>query len=296
MKIDGSKIASFLRKLTKKEIKNNSLTNLKLVVVTVGNKGEQDAFVRAKEKEAKRIGVKFELLEIKRVPLFEKFVRKIRQLGLKKENTAIIIQQPLPMRLSTNTIYKFIPLVKEIEGYMKKSPYTPPIGQAVITILKYIYMTKGEIDERLLPVQETDKHFFKSALKNKNVLLIGRGITGGLPIGKTLTNFKINYINISSHTPNKERYIKSADVIISAVGKKMITAENIKKGVALINIGLRKEDGKYLGDYDEEEIKDVASFYTPVRGGTGPLNVAYLFRNLVKAAILARTEPLTPKR
>ncbi len=287
MRVDGKAISSFLKKEIKKKIKENNLSNLKLVVIVVDNKThDQSTFVKAKEKQAKSLGIEFELIDIKRVPLFEKFVRLLQKIANKKSNTAIIIQQPLPNGLSTKTIYKFIPLVKEIEGHLKKTVFMPPIGQAVITILKYIYITKGEVDERLLLDVENDKHTFKTLLKNKNVVLIGRGITGGLPIGKTLTQFKINHLNINSKTSNVDRYLKSADIIISAVGKKVIEASKLKKGVNLINVGVRKENGKLRGDYDEEEIKDIAGFYTPTPGGIGPIDVSFLFNNLVKSAII----------
>ncbi len=77
-------------------------------------------------------------------------------------------------------------------------------------------------------------------------------------------------------------------MIITAVGKKVLTPQMLKKGVILINVGLRRENNKLKGDYDEKEIKDIASFYTPTPGGVGPIDVVYLFKNLVDAAKLQK--------
>jgi len=89
---------------------------------------------------------------------------------------------------------------------------------------------------------------------------------------------------VGSTTPEPEVYIKEADVVITAVGKKIIDPGLLKPGVVLINVGLRRENGKLRGDYEESEIRDIASLYTPTPGGIGPIDVLYLFRNLIEAA------------
>ena len=125
-------------------------------------------------------------------------------------------------------------------------------------------------------------------MKHKKVVLIGRGKTGGYPIGEALTKFKINYININSQTPNPQQYLSDADVIVTAVGKKIITPQVLKEGVVLINVGLRREKGKLKGDYDENEIKKIAGFYTTTPKGLGPIDVLYLYKNLLEAAELQK--------
>ena len=109
-------------------------------------------------------------------------------------------------------------------------------------------------------------------------------ITGGKPIGKSLTEARINFINVNSQTPDPQSYYKEADIIITAVGKKILLPETLKPGVALINVGLRREKGKFKGDYEEKEIKNIAGFYTSTPGGAGPIDVLYLFKNLIEAA------------
>lgn len=289
MKINGKKIANYLLSLIKKKIAAlKKKKTLQLSVFLVGKNPDQLSFVQIKAQTAKKLGVDFRLIHLKKIPSFETFVNLIKNESNDKKTTGIIIQQPLPAQLSTESIYDYIANNKEIEGHKKKSPFIPPIGLAVLTLTKHIYGGQKLNQNLLITPQDINSRFFKKIFKNKKIVLIGRGLTGGLPIGKTLTQAGINYININSQTPSPENYYQEADIIITAVGKKILTPAVLKKGVVLINVGLHRENGKLKGDYDEKEIKDIASFYTPTPGGVGPIDVAYLFNNLVEAAKLQR--------
>lgn len=282
MEINGNKIADFIGNLIKKDLKKKKKLKLKLTVFLVGESHEQSSFIHIKSSIAKKLGIGFECLHLKTVPSFEKLVHTIKEKSLEKNTSAIVVQQPLPSSLTTDSVYDYIFPNQEIEGHRKKTPFFPPIGLAVLTILKFIF-GKQKIDKDIIVNLNKDKMFFKKALRNKKVVLIGRGITGGKPIGKLLTEAKINYIAINSKTPDSSIYLKEADIIISAVGKKVLAPDNIKPGVILINVGLRRENGKLKGDYDDNEIKSIASFYTPTPGGIGPIDVMYLYKNLVDA-------------
>jgi len=287
MVIDGKKIASLLTKEIKKTLKKLKKNKPKLVVFLIGESQEQLSFVKIKNKFAKKLGIKFEFIHYKKPPLFEEFVRHLKQKATDKETTGLVIQQPLPAALATETIYQYIPAKKEIEGHNPKSPFLPPIGLAVLTALKSALLG-GIINEKIIISPKKDVNFFQKKLKNKKIVLVGQGITGGLPIGKTLNYFKINFIAITSKTENKESYYKQADILITAVGKKVIFPNDLKKGVILLNVGLRKENGKLKGDYEEKEIKNIASFYTKTPGGIGPVDVLYLYKNLVDAALIQK--------
>lgn len=91
-------------------------------------------------------------------------------------------------------------------------------------------------------------------------------------------------MSINAQTINPQQYYKEADIIISAVGKHVIDAIDLKQGVVLINVGLRKEKAGWIGDYVEADVEPIASYYTPTPGGIGPLDVTFLFYNLLKAA------------
>ncbi|MDO8609062.1 MAG: bifunctional 5,10-methylenetetrahydrofolate dehydrogenase/5,10-methenyltetrahydrofolate cyclohydrolase [bacterium] len=285
MEINGNKIADFIGASIKKEIKAKHRP--KLVTFLVGDSAEQLSFVKIKAQIAKKLGIEFELIHFKTVPSFEKLVHLIKEKSNDPQTTGIIIQQPLPAQLSTDSIYDYIDEFKEIEGHRHKTPYLPPIGLAVLTLLKYIYGVQ-KVDKNVMINFKKDRVFFKKILRNKKVVLVGRGITGGKPIGKTLTEVKINYIGVNSKTPESELYYKDADIIITAAGKKVLTPEIIKPGAILINIGIRKEQGRLVGDFNEKEIENIASFYTPTPGGIGPIDVMYLYRNLVDAVRLQK--------
>ncbi len=129
------------------------------------------------------------------------------------------------------------------------------------------------------------KDSFLDWLRKQKIAVIGKGETAGRPIIDLLIEKKTKPEVIDSKTPNKEKILKEADIIITAVGKTILTSKQIKKGVILIGVGLySNENGKLRGDYDNSDVENVASFYSPTPGGVGPVNVACLIENLVKAA------------
>lgn len=285
MKIDGAKIASYLQKVLKKEVSKIKKNKPHLVVFLAKEDSDQVSFVKIKSKLAQKIGVGFELIKYEKPPQFIKFATAIRERSHAEKTTGVIIQQPLPSNLATDSIYNYIPDLKEIEGVKKKSPFCSPIGLAVLTVMKFIY-GKGKYTPDLFVDINRDRVFFKKLFKNKRVVLVGRGITGGRPIGKMLTEAKINYISLNSKTPSPESYFQNADLIITAVGHKVIEPSMLKPGVVLINVGMRNDGGKLKGDYEESEIKNIASSYTPTPGGVGPIDVVYLYKNLIDATNL----------
>ncbi|MFA6532539.1 MAG: bifunctional 5,10-methylenetetrahydrofolate dehydrogenase/5,10-methenyltetrahydrofolate cyclohydrolase [Patescibacteria group bacterium] len=282
MFIDGKKIANNLLAILKKDRKTIKKP-IGLSVFLVGNAPEQLSFVKIKSEMAKALKINFKLIHLIKTPNFIDFANLLKKEVMNPDVTGIIIQQPLPAQLSTDSIYDYIPLLKEIEGHKKKTEFIFPLGLAVMTIIKYIYDGKRKQDMVFVDIKR-DRLLFKNVLKSKKVVVVGRGITGGKPIGNTLGNLNINYISINSTTVDPESYFKTADLIITATGKKVISPEMLKPGVVLINTGVRKENGKLKGDYEESEIKDIASFYTPTPGGSGPIDVVYLYKNLIDAA------------
>lgn len=289
MKIPCIQITKELKRALKQRVtklKKKKITP-KLVIFLVGESAEQLSFVKIKQKVARSLGIKFEFVHLKEIPPFEQFANLLRKKAYDPETTGVIIQQPLPSKLFTETLYNFIPRDKELEGHHPKSPFLPPLGLAVLTVLKHAFQPK--ISMRHLFIDERqDFSFFKNALKHKKVVMVGRGLTGGVPIGKTLSYFRVNYLNTNTQTDNPSQYFEEADVIITATGKKVLTSDMLKPGVILINVGLRKEGKKLKGDYDEADVRSVAGCYTETPNGVGPIDVLYLFKNLIDAAEMQR--------
>ena len=282
MFIDGRKIADQLLSTLKKERKTIK-KRVGLSVFLVGSAPEQLSFVKIKSAMAKALKIDFKLIHLTKTPNFIDFANLLKKEVLDPNVTGIIIQQPLPAQLSTDSIYDYIPLLKEIEGHKRKTEFIFPLGLAVMTLIKYIYYGKRKQDIVFVNMKK-DRVLFKNILKSKKIVIVGRGMTGGMPIGKTLGSLNTNYISTNSTTVDPESYFKTADLIITATGKKVIGPEMLKPGVVLINTGVRKENGKLKGDYEESEIKDIASHYTPTPGGSGPIDVVYLYKNLIDAA------------
>jgi len=282
MEFPGKKIAAALEAALKKEVKK-SKKKIKLTAILVGDAKDQLSFVRIKAQTAKRLGIGFELVNLKKIPTFENFMHILKEKSQDPDTAGIIIQQPLPAQLLTSSLYDYLPLLKEVEGHKNKTSFMPPLGLAILTVFKYLYGS-GKINKDLLIDINRDRNFFKKTLKNKKIILIGRGPTGGEPIGHTLNEMKINYISTNSQTPDAAAYYIEGDVIITAVGKKVLEPVMLKPGVVLMNVGMHHEGDRLKGDYDEKEIKNIASFYTPTPGGVGPIDVLYLYKNLIDAA------------
>ncbi len=286
MVINGKEIANKILDHLKEEVAKNNL-HPKLVVFAVNPTEGDQIYIKLKREAATHIGADFEVVYYKGTPRFEEFANKLRARAEENGTTGVIIQRPLPSQLSTDTVFNYVPINKEIEGHKAKSPFLPPLGLGVLTMIKYIYDpgSKNSV-ENVMVNQKIDMPFFKQVLRRKKVVMMGRGETGGKPIGKILSALRINYINTHSKTMADSSFYTEADIIITAVGKKVINPSMLKPGAILLNVGFRREDGKSKGDYDEDEIKDIASFYTPTPGGIGPLEIAYLMGNLVESAKL----------
>lgn len=285
MKIPCRDIARVIETQLRTEVRalKKKKKQVTLVTFLIGDSPEQLSFVHIKQKVAKKLGIRFIFNHISETPTFEHFVHMLKEISEDPTVHAILIQQPLPVQLQTDTIYHFIPTVKEIEGHEPKSTVIPPISQAIMTALKYSFNPDMKISKSMFDF-EKDIPMMKHALKNKKIVVVGRGKTGGLPIGKTLSALHVPYINVNSQTSHPEEYFMEADVIITAAGRYVLKPEWIKQGVILLNIGLRKEHGKLQGDYRVSEIKDKALFYSDTPGGIGPLDVLYLFNNVIAAA------------
>lgn len=287
MKVPGNDIAEVLQQQLKNEVKLLFAKGIpvKLTTILVGESAEQVSFVNSKRKIAEKLGITFEFDHLNRAPSYEKLMQSIKKHSMDKETTGIVIQQPLPPHLQTNSIYNCIHVMKEIEGHKNKSPFLPPIGLAVLTVLKYIYFGQNpETSVMHNPMEDIIP--LKKELKHKKIVIVGRGITGGAPIGKTFSTMKINFISVNSKTIESSQYYKQANIIITATGKKIIQPEHLKENVVLLNVGLRKEGNLLRGDYEEKEISSVASYYSPTPGGIGPIDVLYLYKNLIDACKL----------
>ncbi|KKQ38605.1 MAG: Bifunctional protein FolD [Candidatus Roizmanbacteria bacterium GW2011_GWA2_37_7] len=255
----------------------------KLVTILLGQQPEQLSFVNIKKRKAEKIGIDFEFIHLSSVPAFHDFLFELEKKVQHPSTTGVIIQHPLPSNYDFQKLYSIIPSSKEIESHLTNSFFQFPLSLAVLSGIKYIY-SKDKTPIHAIVDFHNDISFFQNVLHDKNIVIAGKGPTGGGPISKAIEEIGVPYTRIDSRTQNSSEIFQNADIIITATGKKIINAQNIKPGVILLNVGLRKEHGLLKGDFDEEEIRLKAAWYNITPKGLGPLDVSYLYKNLLQSA------------
>lgn len=274
MKIDGALLAQTLLENLKTEVSSltQSNTTPMLAVILVGDDPASEAYVRQKKIKGESIGIQVSIFRYAKETTEKELLKKIEELNKDQHVSGIIIQQPLPRHINPEVLVAATNPQKDVDGFHPESKFSPPIAEAVLEILKEIAKQNN------FGIQEY--------LMGKTVVVVGKGPTGGTPIRKMLEENGASPEVVDSKTPNPDEITKNADIIISCVGKEgIVRKENLKNAVVLISVGMsRGQDGKLHADYDEEEIDGIASYYTPVPGGVGPVNVVMLLANVIKVA------------
>ena len=244
-----------------------------LVIILIGKDPASLVYVSQKQQKAEHIGIKTTLIQLPESTTEESLIRTIKAYNTDRTVHGIIVQRPLSPHIHSTAVTAAISPIKDIDAFHLKSPYYSPIVGAVLKIFEEVQRAQN------------NKQSVTDWLQEKKVVVIGKGETGGGPIIQYLKNMPIDISVIDSKTIEVKRLLQQADIIISAVGKpNVIAPESIKKGVLLISIGLYKDSlGKLHGDYEKDQIKNIASFYTPTPKGIGPINVAMLLKNLLLA-------------
>lgn len=274
MKVSGKEVAEAILKKLENEIK---VKNLKpgLAIILAGDNPSSKIYVNNKVKAAKKIGIKVDLYEFRENEL-EKCLKLLEKLN-KDENThGIIIQHPIFHGWNYDELLKSLDPKKDVDGFLKDSPYSGATALAVWEMLTAFSLIEG----------------FKKVedfLKGKKIVVLGRGKTAGGPITDFLEAKGYEIISIVRDTKNPNPKIKSGDIVISATGvKNIVNKNNLKKGAYVVGVGVGKEvvDGehKIFGDINEEEVSKIAKLYCPTIGGIGPLTIVSLLENVVKSA------------
>lgn len=242
-----------------------------LAIVTVGGEDAWLSYVSQKLKTAERLGISANLIHLSGNNENE-LLSTLKKLNKDKKVHGIIVQRPIPKDYNRNKVINAIKNIKDVDGFRSDSLYIVPVLLAIKHFIREAYgvTTASEL---------------KKVLKNQSVCVAGKGETAGGPTIKWLSTLGAVYTIIDSKTKDTCQELKTADLVICAVGKSgVVRSDCLKKGVILIGVGTHKENGKLTGDYNIDEIKNVAKVWTPTPGGVGPLNLAYLFQNLLAAA------------
>lgn len=267
MQVSGREVADQILTDLQKTIQENSLKP-KVAIVLAGDDPASRIYVDRKLKVAQRIGVTANVYEFQENEL-EKCEAKIKELD--SDVDGIIIQYPVFDTWDFNALSNLVSPQKDVDGFLQNSPFKGATALGVFEMLKAFAKIEGSSIEEFL--------------RNKNVVLLGKGRTAGGPIRNLLTSNRIPFALIDSKTENPLELVKNADVIISATGKKnIITGDKIKEGSFVIGVGVGKEKEKIFGDIEENTVSKKAKLYCPTIGGIGPLTIACLLRNVVESS------------
>ena len=244
-----------------------------LAVILVGDNQASKTYVANKEKACQQLGMHSVLVKMpESVPQAE-LLEKIDELNNDESIHGILVQLPLPKHIEEKAVIEAITPAKDVDGFHPESigkmmtgqdTFYPCTPYGVVVMLEHIgYNPAG-----------------------KHAVIVGRSNIVGKPAGQLLLNLDATVTYVHSKTVDMAKYTKQADILVVAVGKRdVITSEHVKPGAVVIDVGMnRNEEGKLCGDVSYDEVKEIASYITPVPGGVGPMTITMLMHNTLKAA------------
>lgn len=244
-----------------------------LAVILVGENPASQIYVRNKKKTAEKLGINSLSIEYPSDISEEELLNKIKELNFDEKVTAILVQLPLPAHINKNRIIDAILPQKDVDGL---TPYN--LGKLFSGEEPYVYPCTPKGILLLL-----DEYNIK--LEGKNIVVVGRSNLVGKPVAQMLLKRNATVTMCHSHTKNLSEITKTADIIVSAVGKKVIGEKMLKSDCVVIDVGIfRDENGKISGDVDFENVSKTAAYISPVPGGVGPMTIASLMLNTVELA------------
>ena len=273
--IDGKELAKKIRMELKDEVNELKKQGIKpkLAVIMVGDDKASKVYVKNKSKACEEIGIEYEEFLMDSNITMQDLLSLIDNLNNRDDIHGILLQSPIPKNLDINQAFNKIDYRKDVDGFHPINVGKLSIGEDCFVSCTPLGVTKM-LDEYNIDVQ------------GKNVVIIGRSNIVGKPLIQCMLKKNGTVTVCHSKTQNIKEITKRADILIAALGKaKFVTADMVKDGAVIIDVGInRNDDGKLVGDVDFENIKDKASYITPVPGGVGPMTIAMLMNNVVKAA------------
>lgn len=272
--IDGKALAKRIReelKIQCDELKKQGIKP-KLAVIMVGNNPASKVYVKSKSKACDEIGIEYEEHLLEETTTQQELNQLIEKLNNTEEVNGILLQSPLPEHLDIDIAFKTISYRKDVDGFTPSS-----IGKLVMGGDTFISCTPYGVIKML--------EEYNIDLTGKDVVIIGRSNIVGKPLSQCCLAKNATVTICHSKTKDLKKHTLRADILIAAIGKaKFVTKDMVKEGAVVIDVGInRNEEGKLVGDVDFENVEKIASYITPVPGGVGPMTIAMLMNNVIKA-------------
>lgn len=274
--IDGKKISQEIKDELKAKVEVLKSDGKKipcLAVIQVGNDPASTVYVGNKKKACEYIGIGSKSYELKEETTQDELLSLIDSLNDDDEITGILVQLPVPKHIDEDTIIRRISPKKDVDGFHPMS-----VGALLIGEDGFLSCTPAGVIQ-LLKRSGVE-------IAGKECVVIGRSNIVGKPMSVLLLRENGTVTICHSKTADLKAVCKRADILVVAIGKpKMITAEYVKEGACVIDVGIhRMENGKLCGDVDYDDVAPHCSFITPVPGGVGPMTIAMLMNNCLKDA------------
>lgn len=238
-----------------------------LAAILVGDNPASLIYVQAKKTACEKVGIQFFYHHLSQKTPQKAVLDLIDKLNLDPQIAGILVQLPLPRRLNQGQILEKISAQKDIDGFGyilgKRYQFLPPTPWGILRLLNE----------------------YKIGLKNKMVVIVGSGFLVGKPLSKMIKEEGGLVIMVNKKTKNLKEFTQSADILVAAAGVPRLIKKNmVKEGTVVVDVGNNRVKQKVVGDVDFEQVSKVAAAITPVPGGVGPMTVAILLENVVKAA------------
>lgn len=275
IKLDGKELAKKIKdeiKLEVAELKEKSGRVPGLAIVLVGDNSASKIYVNSKIKGCSELGFESFAHFLPETTSEEELLATIEELNRDDRVNGILVQLPLPKHIDEKKVIDKIALEKDVDGFKPenlgllmlndKDSMKPCTPAGIMEILRY----------------------YSIELEGKDVVVVGRSNIVGKPMAGLMINQGATVTVCNSKTKNLIEKTKSADIIVMAIGRaKFLTADMVKDGAIIIDVGINRTEDGLFGDVDYENVSQKSSYITPVPGGVGPMTVAMLFHNTMRA-------------
>lgn len=269
--IDGKAVSASVKERVRAEIEKSGL-EIGLAVVIVGNNQASRVYVNNKKKACEACGIKSFEYALPEETTEEQLLELVDTLNGDDKINGILVQLPLPKQINEEKIIEKISPEKDVDAF-----HAVNVGKIMIGNYSFLPCTPAGVMELI--------HSTGTDVCGKNCVVIGRSNIVGKPMAMLLLHENATVTICHSKTRNLAEICSEADILVSAVGRTdFVSADMVKPGAVVIDVGMnRNSEGKLCGDVKYDEVEKVAGYITPVPGGVGPMTIAMLMENTLRA-------------